>query len=119
MIVHIRTVDNLVKGLIEVIKYPFKPADLNKLGKKEIEEMLAAKGQRLRVSFGVLFGLEVDDDLDEETSAEYAAFIEETKSLEIGDPCPICQTKLDLIDFTAEGYAKFLGAVKVAARGSP
>ncbi len=119
MIVDIRTVDDLAKGLIEVIKYPLKPADLNKLGKREIKEMLAAKGQRLRFPFGVLFGLEVDDDLDEETTAEYAAFIEETKSLEIGDPCPICQTKLDLIDFTAEGYAKFLGVIRVTARGSP
>jgi hypothetical protein len=119
MIVDIRTVDDLAKGLIEVIKYPFKPADLNKLGKREIKEMLAAKGQRLRFPFGVLFGLEIDDDLDEETTAEYAAFIEETKSLEIGDPCPICQTKLDLIDFTAEGYAKFLGVIRVTARGSP
>ncbi len=119
MIVDIRTVDDLAKGLIEVIKYPLKPADLNKLGKKEIEEILTAKGQRLRVPFGILFGLEVDDDLDAETDTEYAAFIEETKSLEIGDPCPICQTKLDLIDFTAAGYAKFLGSININTRGSP
>jgi hypothetical protein len=118
MVVHIETVHDVAEGLIETIKYPFKPADLNKLGKKQIKEMIEMKGERLGVSFGVLFGLEIDDDL-EETNTEYAEFIAETKSLEIGDPCPICQTKLDLIDFTAAGYAKFLGSINIHTRGSP
>jgi hypothetical protein len=119
MVVDIRTVHDVAKGLIEAIKYPFKPADLNKLGKKQISEMIEMKGERLGVSFGVLFGLEIDADLDAETDDTYAAFIEETKVLEIGDPCPICQTRLDLIDFTAKGYAQFLGSININTRGSP
>jgi hypothetical protein len=118
MVVDIRTVHDVAKGLIEAIKYPFKPADLNKLGKKQIKEMIEMKGERLGVSFGVLFGLEVDDDL-EETNMEYTEFIEATKVLEIGDPCPICQTKLDLINFTSKGYAQFLGSININTRGSP
>jgi hypothetical protein len=118
-VVDIRTVHDVATGLIECIKYPFKPSDLKKLGKPQIEEMLDAKGERLGVSFGVLFGLEVDDDLDTGIDADYAEFVDETKVLEIGDACPICQTRLDLIDFTAKGYAQFLGAVNVTARGSP
>jgi hypothetical protein len=88
------------------------------LGKKQIKEMIEMKGERLGISFGVLFGLEVDDDL-EETNTEYTEFIEATKVLEIGDPCPICQTKLDLINFTSKGYAKFLGSININTRGSP
>ncbi len=117
MIVDIRRVIDLASGLVEAIKYPFKPADLKHLGKPQIDEMLEAKGERLGVSFGVLFGIEIDDAANDEIlDADYAEFIEETKTLQIGDPCPICSTKLDLIDFTAEGYAKFLGNLPIESR---
>ncbi len=122
MIVDIRQVRDLASGLVEAIKYPFKPADLKYLGKTQIDEMLTAKGERLGVSFGVLFGIEIDDSADDDIlDTEYSDFIEETKILQIGDPCPICSTKLDLLDFTAEGYAKFLGNILVEnrTRGKP
>ncbi len=120
-IVDIRQVRDLAAGLIETIKYPFKPTDLKHLGKNQIEEMLNAKGQRLGVSFGVLFGIETDLDGDDVLDAEYADFIEQTKTLQMGDPCPICQSKLDVIDFTADGYAQFLGNIPIQnrARGKP
>jgi hypothetical protein len=121
MIVDIRRVTNLTAGLIETIKYPFKPADLSRLGKSEIYEMLGAKGARLGVSFGVLFGIEIDADSDDVVNDEYSEFIEVAKTLQLGDPCPICQSKLDLIDFTADGYARFLGNVPIQnqVRGKP
>jgi hypothetical protein len=123
MIVDIRRVydDDLRAGLIETIKYPFKPADLSRLGKYEIQQMLGAKGARLGVSFGVLFGIETDADSDDVLNDKYSEFIEETKTLQLGDPCPICQSKLDLIDFTADGYARFLGNVPIQnhVRGKP
>ncbi len=125
MVVDIRTVKDVAAGLIECIKYPFKPADLRKLGKLEIAEMLNMKGERLGVSFGVLFGIETDDDIESSLDNEYAEFVEETKILEIGDACPICQTKLDLVDFDARNYARFLGSIPISipvptkARGKP
>lgn len=123
MIVDIRQVRDLASGLVEAIKYPFKPADLKYLGKNEINQMLDARGERLGVSFGVLFGIEIDDPGEDDAvlDADYADFIEETKTLQIGDPCPICSTKLDLVDFTAESYAKFLGHLPIEnrTRGRP
>ncbi len=120
MVVDIRTVKDVAEGLVECIKYPFKPADLRRLGKAEIQEMLDMKGERLGVSFGVLFGIETDDDIEATLENDYADFVEETKVLEIGDACPICQTKLDLVDFDARNYARFLGSVPVQlARGKP
>jgi hypothetical protein len=120
-IVDIRQVRDLAAGLIETIKYPFKPTDLKHLGKNQINEMLNAKGQRLGVSFGVLFGIETDDDIEATVESDYAEFVEETKTLQIGDACPICQSKLDLIDFTADGYAQFLGNIPIQnrVRGKP
>lgn len=120
-IVDIRQVRDLTAGLIETIKYPFKPADLRHLGKNQINEMLNARGQRLGVSFGVLFGIETDDDIEATVEDEYAEFVEETKTLQMGDSCPICQSKLDLIDFTADGYTRFLGNIPVPnrVRGKP
>jgi hypothetical protein len=121
MIVDIRAVHDVAAGLVETIKYPFKPADLSKLGKSQIQQMIDLKGERLGLSFGVLFGLETDDDIEATLENDYADFVEETKVLEIGDACPICASKLDLIDFSATGYAQFLGSipVPVKARGKP
>lgn len=121
MIVDIRTVRDVAAGLVETIKYPFKPTDLKSLGKAEISQMLGLKGERLGLSFGVLFGIETDADIESEIDSEYSEFIEETKVLEVGDACPICQTKLDLIDFTAGGYVGFLSSLPVpsSARGKP
>jgi hypothetical protein len=115
MIVYIEQVHDLAAGLVETIKYPFKPADLKRLGKEQIQEMLDSKGEKLGVSFGVLFGLEVESDIEEQSEfvSEYAEFVEETKVLEMGDACPICQSRLDLIDFTAKGYASFLGSIRL------
>jgi hypothetical protein len=116
MIVDIRQVHDVAAGLVECIKYPFKPSDLRKLGKSEIEEMLALKGERLGLSFGCLFGLEANEDVEAMLESGYADFIEETKVLEIGDACPICQSKLDLIDFSADGYVSFLASVPLLVK---
>jgi hypothetical protein len=120
MVVDIRQVRDVAAGLVEIIKYPFKPTDLKKLGKAEIQEMLDLKGERLGLSFGILFGLETDDDIEATLETEYSDFIDDAKNLKIGDSCPICQSKLDLIDFSADGYALFLGSVPIPnARGKP
>jgi hypothetical protein len=41
--------------------------------------------------------------------------------LQEGDSCPICQSRLDLTDFTADEYARFLVNVPVQnhVRGKP
>ncbi len=121
MIVDIRSVHHIASGLVECIKYPFKPSDILKLGKSQIKEMLDLKDERLAVSFGVLFGIEVDDDILDDLKDEYSEFNEDTKTLEIGDACPICGSRLDLIDFTAKDYARFIANVpnKFRVRGSP
>jgi hypothetical protein len=121
MIVDIRQVYDLKAGLVECIKYPFKLSDVRSFSREQFKEIFELKGERLGVSFGECYGLELDDDIDETLDNDYADFVEETKVLEIGDVCPICQTKLDLIDFSADGYARFLGSTPVSpqTRGKP
>ncbi len=121
MIVDIRSVHHIASGLVETIKYPFKPSDILRLNKSQIKEMIDLKGERLGLSFGVLFGIEVDDDILDDLKDEYSEFNEETKTLEIGDACPLCGSRLDLIDFTAKNYARFISvmSVKMKNRGSP
>jgi hypothetical protein len=121
MIVDIRSVHHIASGLVETIKYPFKPSDILKLNKSQIKEMIDLKGERLGVSFGVLFGIEVDDDILDDLKDEYSEFNDDTKTLEIGDACPLCGSRLDLIDFTAKDYARFIANVpnKFRVRGSP
>jgi hypothetical protein len=121
MVVDIRQVHDVVAGLIETIKYPFKPADLSRLGKDEIQQMLGAKGERLGLSFGVLFGIETDADSDDVLNDEYSQFIEETKTLQLGDPCPICQSELRWEHYTADEYIQSSRniLIKNQVRGKP
>jgi plasmid rolling circle replication initiator protein Rep len=120
-IVDIREVRDLVKGLVECIKYPFKLSDVRSYSRAQFKEIFALKGERLGVSFGDLYGMKLDADIDETLDNDYVEFIEETKNLAIGDACPICQSRLDLVDFSAHSYAKFLLSVPIEShtRGKP
>jgi len=84
-VVDIRLITNLAEGILEVIKYPFKPADVSKFGKREIKEMLELKGTRLSIPFGKLHGLKAPPIQD-----DYAEFMEAINNLRQGDNCPIC-----------------------------
>jgi hypothetical protein len=89
--------------------------------REQFKEMFALKGERLGVSFGECFGLDVDDDIGAALETEHTDFVEQTKKFAIGDACPFCQSKLDLIDFSADCYAKFLLSVPIEShsRGKP
>jgi hypothetical protein len=65
--------------------------------------------------------METDADIEKTLENEYSDFVEETKVLAVGDACPICQSRLDLVDFSAKDYARFLNCVPVpaVARGKP
>jgi hypothetical protein len=120
-IVDIRQVHDLKAGLVECVKYPFKLADVRSFSREQFKEMFALKGERLGVSFGECFGLDVDDDIGAALETEHTDFVEQTKKFAIGDACPFCQSKLDLIDFSADCYAKFLLSVPIEShsRGKP
>lgn len=120
-IVDIRQVHDLTSGLVECVKYPFKLADVRSFSREQFKEIFELKGERLGVSFGEFYGMELDADIEEVLETDYSDFVEETKNLAIGDACPICQSKLDLIDFSADGYAKFLASVPIEShsRGKP
>ncbi len=118
-IVDIRKVHNLTEGLLEAIKYPFKPSDIKTVGREQIAEMLALKGERLGMTFGALYGMEVEpEELD-----ELQTFVAETKDLKDGDCCPICKTKLRLfLSVPRERYESLSLSVQnhsVASRGHP
>ncbi len=121
MVVDIRQVHDLKVGLIECIKYPFKLSDVRSFSREQFKEIFELKGERLGVSFGECYGLDVDDDIEAALETEHTDFAEETKKFAIGDACPFCQSKLDLIDFSAGGYAKFLLSVPIEShtRGKP
>jgi hypothetical protein len=116
MIVDIREVHDLKAGLVECVKYPFKLSDVRSFKREQFQEIFELKGERLGVSFGDFYGMEIDADIEKVLEDDYSDFVEETKKLAIGDACPICQTKLDLIDFSADGYAKFLVSVPIESR---
>ncbi len=121
MVVDIRQVHDVAEGLVECIKYPFKLTDVRSFKREQFQEIFELKGERLGVSFGECYGLDVDDDIEAALETEYTDFVDDTKKFAIGDACPFCQSKLDLIDFSAGGYAKFLLSVPIEShtRGKP
>jgi hypothetical protein len=121
MVVDIREVYDLKAGLIECVKYPFKLSDVRSFSREQFKEMFELKGERLGISFGKFYGLDVDKDIDADLDDEHTEFVKETKKLAIGDACPFCQTRLDLVDFDARNYARFLLSIPVPpnARGKP
>jgi hypothetical protein len=121
MIVDIRQVHDLKAGLVECVKYPFKLSDVRSFKREQFQEIFELKGERLGVSFGEFYGMEIDADIEKVLEDDFSDFVEETKNLAIGDACPICQSKLDLIDFSADGYAKYLGSIPIEqhTRGKP
>jgi len=114
----IRRVSDVADGLIECIKYPFKPADISKMGRKELGEILALKGERLGVTFGVLHGIEV-----EEETSDFQNFVEQTKELKHNDLCPICRTRIFLFrGVPRERYEEIAASVEKLynrSRGHP
>jgi hypothetical protein len=112
-VVDIRKIDDLADGIIQTFCYAFKPVDLQKLDSEEIDQLFAMKGKRFGGSFGVIFGIETERNIVARQADEYTAFIAETKRVKLGDPCPICKTKLDAVNFSADGLARFMASVPI------
>lgn len=107
-ITDIQPITNIDDGLGKTLHYPFKPADMHKMSKSEVEQMLATKGKRLGQSFGVLFGIETDAGIVEDNLDEYGKFVAKVKRLKVGDLCPICESPLRLVELTADELANYL-----------
>jgi hypothetical protein len=111
-IVDIRAVRELQSGFREVLKYQFKPLDVeknrfdaNKL--KQFYELCRRK--RLAESFGSFFGFDFEDE------SEF-----EGETLEAGDPCPKCFQPLEFLLMKRADLERFyLSIVNRSSGGLP
>jgi len=91
--------DGLRGAVIEAVKYPFKPANIEDWGPEQVVEFMALKGKRLAEQIGELRAVKV--------TAEEVLEWQQPK-LEAGDSCPVCQGPMywdtvrpeQLIDFS-------------------
>jgi len=91
--------DGLRGAVIEAVKYPFKPANIEHWGPEQVVEFMALKGKRLAEQIGELRSLKV-------TPEEVLEW--QQPKLQAGDSCPSCQGPLywdvvkpeQLIDFS-------------------
>jgi len=74
--------DGLRGAVIEAVKYPFKPANIEHWGPEQVVEFMALKGKRLAEQIGELRRVKV--------TAEEVLEWQQPK-LEAGDSCPVCQ----------------------------
>jgi hypothetical protein len=92
-IADIRQVD-LKDGFREVLKYSFKPLDVekNRFDSDKLRQFNElSKRARLAESFGEFYGLEVEEDAENEHQPE---------QLEVGSPCPDCSEPLHFVLLT-------------------
>jgi hypothetical protein len=93
-IVDIRQVRDLKEGFREVLKYSFKPLDIekNRFDADKLRQFyeLSRRG-RLAESFGEFYGFEVAGNDENEPLTEH---------LEVGSPCPRCREPLEFVFHT-------------------
>jgi hypothetical protein len=94
-IVDIREVNDVNEATQEVLKYVFKPADLNEWSPAMVREFMQMKGARFSSVFGNLYGVKVQEETDTDAEAD-------AEKLEDGSPCPQCGDPLFNVTLTAE-----------------
>jgi hypothetical protein len=112
-IVDIKRVYDVSAGILEVIKYPYKPADLKKLSRLEIEQIFKYRGDRLGITFGELHGIKIDDDLADNDDYAEMVGLETVSDLRPGDGCPICGAELYFRKMTAAEMSQFYREMKL------
>ncbi len=120
-IVDIKEVTDVRSGLVETLKYIFKPANLEAWNVDQVREFndltMYPDGRKRNIrfseSFGEMYGLKVESDEDDELAPEEAA-------LDIGSPCPDCGESLDAVYLTREEFeAARTADVLIRVRGKP
>lgn len=92
-ITDIRQIRDLKSGFKEVLKYSFKPLDIekNRFDSEHLRQFYElCKSGRLSDPFGAFYGLKTDENGDSEP----------VEKLEIGSPCPKCQNPLDFVFYS-------------------
>jgi len=122
---HLRKVDDLERGLREVLKYVTKPIDYKHFTPKQMKEFLHMKGKRLFNLFGDLYSFDLGqverDELERRLGITEAKEKRQAWSdAREGDPCPECGDPI-FVDYVSEDdLADFLRrheASKLQGRG--
>jgi hypothetical protein len=83
------------EGLREVLKYIYKPADLERWTADQVREFMSMKGARFSSVFGNLYGMKVEDDAEDDAESGAEEYGE-------GDACPECGDPLFSVILTSE-----------------
>jgi hypothetical protein len=95
-IADIREVRKLRGGVEEVLKYPFKPADVGNWTPDLILEFDGLRRRKLSECYGELRGLKIDSEDDLDAEPEHSGVIC------VGAPCPQCGEALMLVTLLRE-----------------
>lgn len=118
-IVNVNKVDDTAESLIGTFVYPFKPADVTKMNRVQVEEMLGMRGEKLGFSFGEIFGIDAKAPVPV-LSDQYSEFLADTKALKVGDPCPSCHSPIVSGRFDRDAYFELLSSARIlASNGQP
>ncbi len=83
VVVDIREAHDFRGAVAEVVKYCFKPAEVEKWNVQQVAEFNALRRVKLSDCYGELRGLKVESDDDLQPDSEH-------EHLEVGSPCPDC-----------------------------
>ncbi len=112
---HLRPVNDLKRGLMEVLKYISKPLDIDRFTPQTLKEFLEMKNLRFVNTFGDFrafagrFEPEEKEDVEPEEKINYG-------ELEEGSPCPDCSQPLFELRMSESEYIKYLERVEISKK---
>ncbi len=114
-VLNLKPIEDLGKGLLEVVKYVSKPLDVKRFVKEDLADFLRLRNMQLFGTFGEYrkFSGKFEPLNDDTLSADLESL---SKNLAEGCACPFCDEPLFDVRLTAEAFPDFLQGVDASRK---
>jgi hypothetical protein len=114
-VLNLKPIEDLSKGLLEVVKYVSKPLDVRRFEKQDLADFLRLRNMQLFGTFGEYRKFSGKfEPLNDDTSTLSTDLESLSKNLVEGCACPLCDEPLFDVRLTAEAFPMFLEGVEAS-----
>jgi diadenosine tetraphosphate (Ap4A) HIT family hydrolase len=114
-VLNLKPIEDLSKGLLEVVKYVSKPLDVRRFEKEDLADFLRLRNMQLFGTFGEYRKFSGNfEPLESDTAALSTDLESLSRNLAEGCVCPLCDEPLFDVRLTAEAFPEFLQGVEAS-----